>query len=73
MKFDVAARNFETGSDEHVDISTVAFWTPTMPTAVDSSWHAQYHYDEDAERISNMIDEGLKVLCSQLEALRIRN
>jgi len=37
-----------------------------MPSAVSSTaaatvWHT--HYDPDAERISNIIDEGLKVLC----------
>lgn len=24
-------------------------------------WHTQNYYDEDAQRISNIIDEGLKV------------
>jgi hypothetical protein len=45
------------------------FVQPTMPAAISSTveppeiWHTQNYYDEDAERISNIIDEGLKVSC----------
>jgi hypothetical protein len=35
-----------------------------MPSTANPSaiWYTQNYYDEDAERISNVIDEGLKVL-----------